>query len=220
MIRIAILVEGQTEEKFVKQLLVNEFMANGISIIPIILKTSRETSGNSYKGGYITFTKVKKELQNLLSNFDYISTMFDYYGLSHDFPRYQESKECNNVYEKAKMVEDALAEEISSIKFIPYIQMYEFEALLFSSIKGFKKHYGYRNAEIQAVINQYPNPEIINDSKETAPSKRIENIFGKNKFRKTSDGIIVAKELGLEIIRTKCKHFNEWLKKIEGVLQC
>ena len=221
MIRLAILVEGQTEEKFVKQLLFVHFLKKNISVTPIILTTRREPTESNHKGGMVSFSKVKKELLQLLRSFDFVTTMFDYYGLKNDFPEYEESKNILNVYEKAEMVESALAKEINPTKFIPYFQMYEFEALLFSSIKGFKSNYNSSsgNAQIQKIIANFPNPEKINDNKETAPSKRIERAYGENQFMKTSDGIIIAKKIGLETIRNKCKHFNEWITKIENLVE-
>ena len=86
MVRVAILVEGQTEEQFVKQLLEPYFLGINIFVTPIILKTKRISSGADFRGGMITFSKVEKELKNLINSFDFVSTMFDYYGLDKDFP--------------------------------------------------------------------------------------------------------------------------------------
>ena len=86
MIRLAILVEGQTEEKFVKELLIPYFLKINIVITPITLKTKRTSSMADYKGGMVTFSKAKKELLKLIPSFDFVTTMFDYYGLKKDFP--------------------------------------------------------------------------------------------------------------------------------------
>jgi hypothetical protein len=58
MKKVLILVEGQTEEKFIKELLVPYFENKSIYIVPIIISTSRRKSGSKYKGGIIISKKI------------------------------------------------------------------------------------------------------------------------------------------------------------------
>ena len=53
------------------------------------------------------------------------------------------------------------------------------------------------------------SPEEINDDPQTAPSKRILNIFPK--YKKVTDGTQIALKVGLEQIRKECPHFDEWM---------
>ena len=68
---------------------------------------------------------------------------------------------------------------------------------------------------IDSIIAEFPNPEEINNSSETAPSKRlIKAIPGYNKI---VYGNIIAEQIGLQTIRDKCPLFNEWIKQLEQI---
>jgi hypothetical protein len=69
---------------------------------------------------------------------------------------------------------------------------------------------------IDDILRECREPENINDSSITAPSKRLD-ILSNNRFKKTTTGITIAKEIGLQKIREKCPIFNEWLTKIENL---
>ena len=64
-------------------------------------------------------------------------------------------------------------------RFIPYVQMYEFEGLLFSDTLALAKgvNQGRLVDRFKIIRDQFDTPEEINDSPETAPSKRILNLF-------------------------------------------
>jgi len=122
----------------------------------------------------------------------------------------------NKNINKVEFLENALKNEIKYPRFIPYFQLYEFEALLFSDLQKIKKQYPACGREIQNLANDVansPNPELINDSSETAPSKRI--IKQIPSYDKKSAGPIIANHIGLPVLRAKCRHFNEWLTKLE-----
>lgn len=67
MFQVAISVEGQTEERFAKQVLLPFFQPKGIYIEPIIINTKRTPTG-FYKGGIIKFEKAIRELKLLLND--------------------------------------------------------------------------------------------------------------------------------------------------------
>ena len=102
-------------------------------------------------------------------------------------------------------------------RFIPYVQMYEFEGLLFSSPEAIGTVLHDQNVTdwAQGVLDQFNNnPEEINDAPQTAPSKRI---IQKTNYRKTTHGPNIAKEIGLPTMREMCLGFSEWLTKIEAL---
>lgn len=103
--------------------------------------------------------------------------------------------------------------------FIPYIQLHEFEGLLFSSIDVFKQLIPDEQLvgkdELISVIERYSNPEMINTSKENSPSHRLERII--SGYDKVVYGDIIAETIGLATIRTKCPRFNEWIEKLEKI---
>ena len=88
--------------------------------------------------------------------------------------------------------------------------MYEFEALLFSDIKGFDLILDDEEKlkQIQAIMEKYPNPEEINGNPETAPSKRLAKIFN---YDKVADSEIILEMVGLDQVCKKCPRFNLWL---------
>jgi hypothetical protein len=209
-----VLVEGQTEEKFIKELLVPYFENQSIYIVPIIISTSRRKSGSKHKGGVVSFGQVKSELLKLLkdTSASMVTTMIDYYGLDDSFPGKADRNVPNDLYEKIQFLENRFGNEIKHIRFYPYYQLHEFETLLFSDQDGFTSVLK-KTDEIQNIFRRFTNPEEINDNKETAPSKRILKIYPK--YQKVTDGIIISKKIGIEKMKQKCNHFNDWITSIE-----
>lgn len=143
--------------------------------------------------------------------------MFDLYALPEDFPGVQEARTIFDPYEKVAFLESKLAEDIMHPGFIPYIQLHEFEALLFSEPARFAHEYLEHDKAIQqltALLSSFNNnPELIDDGPQTAPSKRIlENI---PEYSKVSSGVIIAEMIGMDTIRGMCRHFHEWLCRLE-----
>lgn len=218
MKQIAILVEGQTEEQFVKRILFDYFLKKDICVEPITVKTSR-TPVCSYRGGTITFEKAKKEIQRLLTpKYDKVTTFFDYYGLECSFFPFNFDKSLNP-YDKVKKLEDYFQNCINNTKFLPYIQLHEFETFLFVDADLTVNNLINCNKKMvkQEIVNALDisdnNPELINDSPQTAPSKRIENVHPS--YQKPLEGNIVCGAVGLEVLKNKCKHFREWIEKLE-----
>lgn len=101
-------------------------------------------------------------------------------------------------------------------RFIPYIQLHEFEGLLFNDIDVFKNNFTTEEAnfiELQDIINTHPNPEEINNGKDTAPSKRLKKLI--KGYNKVVYGACLADEIGLSKIREKCPRFNHWISLLE-----
>lgn len=217
--RVLIIAEGQTEEKFLKNIVFPYFYSKSLYEIDVsILPTKITASGKRHKGGGVTSDKILNYSKKLLKSAS-VTTFIDYYGIDEEFLGYKESLVLKTIEEKKKSIEEALKLEISDLRFFPYVQMYEFEGLLFSDIDSFM----WVEEDINKV-NQlkdeskgFPSPEHINNSKETAPSKRIKSIY--NSYGKTSDGIVVAEAMGIETILSKCSLFKEWIEKIEEELR-
>jgi len=217
MDKVLVLVEGQTEEKFVKIVLRPHFKMHDRCLIPTILTTKENISGPNYVGGISSFRQVIKDLRPLLgdTNARIITTMFDYYGLPGDFPG-KKSLPGTNCYENVKHLEEILSNEFQDIRFIPYLQLHEFESLLFSSPETISKTTGAPRSVTRAlneIINTFENPELINDNPATCPSRRIKNLIVN--YEKPLHGTLISQEIGLDNIRESCSHFNEWLHKLE-----
>jgi hypothetical protein len=177
------------------------------------------------RGGIRPWQGVKRDiLRHLREDRSAIAAiMVDYYGLPLDWPGRAEAPGENSTSGKAKLVESALIEDISeemgnrfdARRFIPLVMMHEFEALLFSDPDRFANAIGKAGLteEFRAIRQEFEHPEDINDSPETAPSKRIENLFPG--YEKPLYGVIAALEIGLQMMRNECPHFNEWLNHLE-----
>ena len=214
MKRLYILCEGQTEEEFVSAIL-NPYLQNvGVYAQPIICTTKR-TPTKKYKGGVANFTKVKKELQRLCGEHpnELVTTMFDLYAFPYDALALQNIPV--DVYDKAHYIEQAITDEIGNrfgnIMFS--LVLHEFEGLLFSDVSAFENIANQKVVDVlRGVRAAVPTPEHINESPETAPSKHIERVIPD--YSKPTDGIDVAEIIGLEKIKSECRHFADWIDKL------
>lgn len=225
MIRLHITTEGQTEEKFVRNLLQPYLAARNIFVDARSVLTSKDKkAGSTYRGGLLSYDKAKRDMlewikqdQNPECRF---STMFDLYALPEDFPGSQMAKTIPDPYARVAWLEQKLAEDMDHPGFIPYIQLYEFEALLFSDLTKFTLEYlEHEQAieQLQHILQSFQNnPELINDGPNTAPSKRILSEIPE--YSKAGSGAIIAEIIGLDQIRSMCRHFNDWVCKLEGLM--
>ena len=216
MKRVLVYVEGQTEETFVRDVLNPYFNEQGIHLIPTLAVTKRVVGGANFKGGIQTFDKVRGDIQRLLSDSSAvaITTMVDYYGLPTNFPGKKDTIK-GDVHERVKYIEQEFALSINSSRFIPYLSVHEFEALLFakpiSIVETLSKPSAL--AELQKIRASFATPEEINDSPTTAPSKRLEKLFPD--YQKPLYGILIAQTIGLTTLFQECPHFKEWVQRLE-----
>ncbi len=176
MVRLGISVEGATEERFVMSTLAPYLTQKNIFTTPVSLN------------GNVSVDRASHELKNLLYSFDVVTTLYDFYGF----------KRINNGETKSSLENRILMSVPQTLqgRLIPYIQMYEFEGLLFSSPSAMANILQDEKIELWAknILDQFNgNPELINDSPETAPSKRL----AVTPYRKTTHGPNIVKEIGL-----------------------
>jgi acyl-CoA-binding protein len=232
-IRLNFIVEGTTEEIFVRDVLKESFAEKNIFVSARRVETSRKQLRDAdhykpgkrvriYRGGVPNFEKVRRDINRWLTedNSAYLTTMFDLYALPDDFPRFDEAIRKSNPYEKVKAIEEGFKEKINNPHFIPYIQLHEFEGLLFSNIEVIDevlRPYQDRSQldKLRDIRSQFATPEDINDGAETAPSKRLLNLY--TFYNKDVFGSRIANRIGIDNIRNECKHFNEWLVTLIGL---
>ena len=212
---IYIIAEGATEEEFIKTVLRPYFFSKEIYDVRAI----KLTTSAGHKGGDLRYSRYKDNIDNLLKSQDGIllTSLIDYYGLKTDFPKYQESRRLPTPVERVSFIEEAIAEDIANSNFLPYIQLHEFEGLLFSSINGFKiiKHlFSDRDWQsLEKLLSENLDPELINGGAQTAPSKRLKALIPT--YDKVLHGTQIAQEIGLESIMLKCNRFSKWIKDLE-----
>ena len=224
-IRINIVTEGQTEETFANTILVDHLQQFKIFDVRAHSITTSHCKGRPYRGGFCRYDHLKKDVVNWLKQDTnaYVTTMVDLYALPSDFPNREKFIHNSNPYTKVEMAEEELAKDINNSRFIPNIQLHEFEAALFSNVEQIHKSMiasGSTSSDLhklQAIRAGFPSPEYINDNPTTAPSKRILQIYPS--FQKRTDGIIIVKNIGIGTIRRECVHFDKWLKKLESLSQ-
>jgi hypothetical protein len=219
MIRLNFTVEGFSEERFVTDILRPHLLQLNIYADVRKILTNRK---HRKRGGIVSYVKFKNDIVQWFRECPdvYHTSFLDLYGLKPDFPGFEQTKTLNP-YERIAAIERMIMDDLSFWRFIPYIQLHEYETLLFADTFIMEKWLSLYNRIPQncftsirnSVVNN--NPELINEYIETAPSKRILSICPN--YDKVNDGILILKEIGLEKIRKECIHFNEWLTKIEKI---
>ena len=220
MIRVHVICEGQTEEMFVNELLVPTFLAKDLLLVPALIGRP------GHKGGNFKFERLQTDVKNRLlgERTAYCTTFFDYYGLPQSFPGKDIHDSQVDIVTKATSVQEAMTTELTRLigddamrRFIPFVQMYEFESLLFSDpiafARGISKEHLSQN--LTDIAEQFDSPEHINNSPQTAPSKRIESLI--RGYEKPLMGTLGALEVGLDSMRQKCELFDNWLKQLESL---
>lgn len=217
MTRIYILVEGQTEETFVNNILRPSFLSKNIQLTPIINKTKRTHSGHAFRGGVTPYPRVKKELLNLLADRGaFVTTMIDYYALPDSFPGKAELEEQNfrQAEEKVEFLERKLADDINNTRFVAYYSLHEFESLLFAAPEAIASTLSKDlEPRLNSIRQSFSSPEHINDQPSTCPSARLSNLYPG--YQKPLHGSLISKKCGLDTIRNECLHFHQWLVKLE-----
>ena len=217
--RVLVLVEGQTEERFVKDVLGPAFEAQGLYLRPTILTTSRLKDGTRFKGGVTSFVRFESDVKRLLwsPGGALVTTMVDYYGLPSDFPGTGSLPVQGGPVARVEHVESALFCHFgSSPTFLPFLLLHEFEALVFASPTELLKVIptADKQAEFSSICAGFQTPEEINDRPEFAPSKRLRSLFPR--YRKTLHGPTTVARIGLTRIRQQCPHFNGWMQRLEA----
>lgn len=209
---VIVICEGETEEEFCKTLLsvyLQKYCKIRIEV--------RLLGGNcNWQRIKDMAEKALKQQKNAL-----VTTFFDYYGVkTKKFPNWIETEGINkaNVRERIEILENGMLEEIDSnlrYRFIPYIQLHEFEALLFNNIEVFDNNFKrseFNRANLLDVLNEFPDPELINQKIETSPSHRLIEIIPS--YNKILYGNMLVEIIGIEQIKQKNKHFNDWIEQL------
>lgn len=227
MIRLNVVVEGQTEEAFGNRVLTPHLSAH--SVFPSFqLTTGAKTSvSRTRKGGWNSYAAVKSHLRRWMKNDHseevWFTTMLDLYALPTDFPGWDEAKAIVDPFVKVDFLENIFKEDLESegfSRFIPYLQLHEFEALLFTSPQHLDWEFLEHEKAIENLLkiaSSFESPEHINCGADTAPSKRIIKEIPEYEYRKVSAGPLIANKIGMHNLKDGCKHFGDWINKLENL---
>lgn len=212
-----VLVEGQTEETFVRDVLDPHSHSRGLCFVPTLVVTKRVKSGPNFKGGITSWDSVAGDLRRLLRDTSAaaVTTMLDYYGLPSDFPG-MTSRPAAAPRLRAEHVEAAMATALGHAQFIPYLSLHEFEALVFASL-GQAGWVFNNDPKVLAILSQQlaqvVTAEDINEQPTTTPARRITNAFPS--YQKVVHGPMAVEASGLQVLRQACPHFGSWLTRLE-----
>lgn len=212
MKNVYIYCEGPTEESFINEILYPYFFNIGIAVYPIICTTKR-TASKKFKGGVSDYTKIQKELTMLCKQHrnEYLTTMFDYYAMPDNTPGIDCSEP--DIHKRIEQIEHTIDGDINQANCNFHFMLHEFEGILFSKPDSFALIADENVVRsIQAIRDSYSTPEHINNSPETAPSKRLEALIPN--YAKIKNGTLLSKEMGIDVIMEQCPHFRRWIESI------
>jgi hypothetical protein len=222
MTRVHVIVEGPTEESFIKNVLASTLWARAVYLVPIVVGVP------GHKGGNVNYARVKKDILLQLKQDREVccSMMLDLYALGAGFPGTPMPPNLTGV-EKATRIEQAIHEDIASQagdlrpdhRFLPYLQVHEYEGLLFSNPEAFASALGKQNLSesLRRIRSAFETPEDINDNPNTAPSRRVVNLYPS--YRKVIEGTVAAQKVGLRIMLEECPHFRTWVEALQSLAQ-
>ncbi len=224
MNEIVAIVEGQTEQTFVRDHLAAHLGGRGISIWAVLPGKSRK------HGGVRKWEAARGDILRTLKEGRYVTTMFDFYAMPDDWPGRAEAKSlpCDR---RGPHVEQSITRDIAEAvggsfnarQLIPYVQVHEFEAILFADVAKMAETLApvcpTRQDELtmvfKGILDSAGQAEAINDGYETCPSRQIAGWV--SAYRKPVFGPIIAAKIGLDVIRAACPHFGQWLGRLESL---
>lgn len=221
------IVEGSTEETFVNDVLAGHFAQLNIFVSTRKIRTGWDRLNNKpSKGGLLNYVKFRNDvlrwIQSDKNNINaWYTSMIDLFAFPKDkfSPFSIEIQQISDSYRKVNELESAIGMDINHQRFIPYVQLHEFESFLMVEPDRLIAMYPDKQSAIRKLKDNIKDlkPEEINESSETAPSKRIIKYIPDYKGQKAQVGPLVAQEIGLSQLRNKCPHFNDWMIKLERI---
>jgi hypothetical protein len=196
MIRLGISTEGATEREFVNRVLRPHLMPFEVHATAIDIR------------GNVSLDKVRGVMPALLGGFDRVSTLYDFYGFK--------GRQARTVAELEVDI-GALAATAHRPRLIPYVQQYEFEALLFAvpeqTVEWMQAPQAL--AAMREAVQRAGSAEQVNDRVETSPSHRMKALF--SNYDKKLHGPEIVELAGLAAIRMHCARFDAWITQLESL---
>jgi len=221
MRRLHVLAEGQTEEAFVNQVLAPHLAGFGVvaDVRCVTTRRDRHRPDRVFRGGVREFAKVQRDLDRWMreDGSAVFTTMIDLYALPDDFPGCADAARMNDPYARVRHLERSMAETLGGDRLIPYIQLHEFEALLFSDPEKFDWHYIEHAPQIErlAVLANQSRADRRRRADRAVQAHHRE--IPEYAFQKTTAGPLIAGRIGIQTMRARCPHFAQWIGKLEAL---
>ena len=223
MKELYVFCEGPTEQGFCKQVLEPHFLQVGCCIHTIKIAHSRN-HGVISRGGVGKYDTLRFDIQSTIKRRKQdrgvlFTTMIDLYGLPDDFPgKADHVRNPKNPRPYCEALEEAFGGDISDARFVPHLQLHEYETLLYADPDAFKVSFDECEEAIEgmkAIVAEFRDVERIDDGEQSSPSKRIIALLDAYQGMKTIAGPDVAEFIGLATLRERCIHFNAWIDRLE-----
>ncbi len=221
------IVEGSSEETFVNDVLVKHFAPLNIFISARKIRTGWDRINNKpAKGGLLKYIKFRNDVIRWIESDrgrtdTFYTSFIDLYAFPKDTlsPYSAQIQKIVDHYQRITALEVAIALDINHPNFLPYVQLHEFEAFLLVDPDRLITMYPADQTGINRLKRNIgnANPEEINESPHSAPSKRIIQHLPNYEGQKAQVGPLVAEDIGLTLLRKKCHHFNDWITKLENI---
>lgn len=223
MKHIFVVCEGKAEVTFVERILVPYFSLQNKRLIPWTVLTKLDKKrGKMYKGGMSNFEKARstitKALAGVKNSHTFVTTMFDFYKLPRDTPGMDKIGTIRDPYKQVLLLETEIQafEKVSPYVYLPYIQLHEFETLIFADLDKITQRYfesDYDIRPLKEALKEFKNPELINHGESTSPSKRLLACIPD--YDKIDGGVSILEKIGIGKLRDECRHFSDWIEKLE-----
>lgn len=209
MKQLIFLVEGKSEVIFIERYLIPYLyqQKRALQAVHMRAQTIRTNRKLHKKGGAPNYPKVKNELGILLKRPNRIvTTLLDFYALPTDFPNHTTDKQ------KVQQIEEGMFQDFGVAHFLPFIQVYELEALMFADLTWSDMYEEKEQASLQAIAVAFSTPEAINHHQ--PPSKRLHELIA---YKKVADTDLIFSEINLDVVRQQCPRFNQWVTQLLNI---
>ena len=225
MARLYVFAEGRTEQTFADNLLKSHLAEHGVYMNKPVLIAHAHKKHRTHRGGGRNFRAMQKDIVRFLKQDSaddaFFTTMIDLYALHRGFPGVEAAEmHRDDPYRRVRMLEESWANETEDRRFIPHIQLHEYEAYLFTDISVLASYYEDRKHDLVRLkrsVDSLGSPELIDDGRESAPSKRIIAYVPRYESDKLTVGVQAATRIGLPAIRKRCPHFASWVAHLESL---
>jgi hypothetical protein len=223
MIRLHFVVEGKTEKTFADDVLGPELYQHAVYADARLVETGRRGS-KRFRGGSLKYAHWKRDLTLWMKQDGgadaRFTSMIDLFRLPKDFPAYAQCSGIADPLQRVSQLERHFGSDIGDRRFVPHIQLHEFETLLFADVTAFLAAYPTESGcipQLVAIRQAFPSIEHINDGPQTAPSKQIAAVLPG--YQKDPAGAIIAIEIGLTKMCAESQHFRNWLEQLRALGQ-
>ena len=168
MARLYVFAEGQTEQTFADTVLKPQLAQFGVYMNKPVLIAHARRKGIVHRGGGRKYLAMKNDIERFLKQDRaadaFFTTMIDLYALHAGFPGRDESDKLRNDPQKRVLaLESAWANDMQDDRFVPFLQLHEYEAYLFTDPMQFDLFYPNEStkiADLQGIAAKFQHTRI------------------------------------------------------------